>query len=342
MLHSSEIPVQASAPSWWKFRHNLTRLLAGKTTVARLYAKILCSLGILKSSGFEETTGSKLSNNGVTAADSTLQNLVKTGGGVFFIDEAYQLTSGASAGGRAVLEFLLAEMENKTGLIVFIFAGYSKPMESFMAQNPGIPSRIPYQFTFADYNQQEFNQALGMKFARRFKGKENIEEGASGLFCRIVATRLDRQRGIEGFGNMRDLENRFSKICARQATRIRSERQNGNRPDDFRFTRSDLIGPDPAAAMAESGAWQELQEMIGLQMVKDQVKSLSGMIQKNYQRELAEKPPLQVALNRVFLGSPGTGKTTVAKIYGQVLADMGILSNGEGKSRDDPMFFEAY
>lgn len=40
---------------------------------------------------------------------------------------------------------------------------------------------------------------------------------------------------------------------------------------------------------------------------------------------------MQMSFNRVFLGSPGTGKTTVAKLYGQVLADLGLISNGEGK-----------
>lgn len=97
------------------------------------------------------------------------------------------------------------------------------------------------------------------------------------------------------------------------------------------LTKEDLIGPEPSQALDDCSAWQKLRDMIGLQSVKDTVQALLDSIQYNYQRELEEKPLMDFTLNRVFLGSPGTGKTSVAKLYGQILVDIGMLSNGEGK-----------
>jgi hypothetical protein len=58
---------------------------------------------------------------------------------VFFIDEAYQLVSGNSFGGKAVLDYLLAEIENLTGKVVFVLAGYHKQMKAFLHTTPVSP-----------------------------------------------------------------------------------------------------------------------------------------------------------------------------------------------------------
>jgi Cdc6-like AAA superfamily ATPase len=255
---------------------------------------------------------------------------LEEGGGVFFIDEAYQLVSGNSFGGKAVLDYLLAEIENLTGKIVFVLAGYHKQMEAFFAHNPGIPSRIPVQLEFQDYNDQELHRIFCHYIEAKYHGNMRLEDGMRGLYARIVARRIGRGRGRDGFGNARDVQNKISQITERQAKRLRKDRKAGLRPDDNFLTKEDLIGPEPSTALKDNPAWLRLQKLIGLASVKQSVQSLLDGIQFNYQRELDEKPLVQYSLNRCFIGSPGTGKTSVAKLYGRILADIGLLTNGEG------------
>ncbi|KAF1730681.1 Protein CbxX, plasmid [Beauveria bassiana] len=266
---------------------------------------------------------------GVSGCEKLLDDLLNNGGGVVFIDEAYQLSSGNSPGGLAVLDFLLAEVENQRSKVCFILAGYAKQMETFFAHNPGIPSRFPLEMKFEDYTDDEMLQILTSKVNSKYGGRMNAEDGLGGLYCRIVTRRLGRGRNKEGFGNARAVENQLSIIYRRQSERLRRERHTGLRPDDLLLVKEDIIGPKPSNALLQSKAWVKLQELIGLTSVKNSIKSLVDTIETNYQRELDEEPIVEYSLNRVFLGNPGTGKTTVAKLYGQVLADIGLLSNGE-------------
>jgi hypothetical protein len=85
---------------------------------------------VLPGQEFVETTGAKLVHEGVGGIKKLVEHVLAAGGGSIFVDEAYQLTpanpNGSSSAGSGVMDYLLTEMENNIGQIIFIFAGYNK------------------------------------------------------------------------------------------------------------------------------------------------------------------------------------------------------------------------
>ncbi|KAE8444453.1 hypothetical protein EG329_000544 [Mollisiaceae sp. DMI_Dod_QoI] len=312
--------------------------VTGKTSLARLFAKHLYSVGILKSMKITETSGCKLAS-GSHNANQLIQELIgydpddgtySKDGGVLFIDEAYQLTAPhASNAGSQALDIILTEMENHIGHLVVIFAGYDKDMESFFAHNDGLASRIPFKFKFPDFNSDELGQILRTCIERKYSGKMKVADGMNGRYIEIVARRLSRGRNIRGFGNARTVENMLTIISQRQSDRLTRLIENRQTPDCLEFTKEDLIGPNPSEAKNHSETLKKLNDLVGLETVKESANIMVAMIETNYQRELKLLEPHRASLNCVFYGSPGTGKTTVAEMYGRILAELGLLSTSE-------------
>lgn len=202
-------------------------------------------------------------------------------------------------------------------------------MQSFIGLSPSLRIHTPFTFRFDDFADGEVHQVLLQRLHSRFQGRMRVEGGVNGVSMRILTRRIGRGRGSGCFANFWDVQETLLRVLLRQSNNLSQRRSLQENSDDMFLTQTDLIGPPPSSALENWTAWKKMQDMEGFEAVKQSVHALIARIQLNYERELAEEPLVETCLNKIFLGSPGTGKTTVAKHYGQILKDLGLLSNGE-------------
>jgi len=189
----------------------------GKTTVARLMGRIYKSLGLLRRGHVVECDRGRL------VAEYVGQTAVRTHAmidsaldGILFIDEAYSLAGrGAEDFGSEAIETLLKRMEDDRDRLIVIVAGYTGPMEQFIASNPGLESRFTNYLKFPDYAPEELLEIFHRMAAQ------------SGLICSpetgrkvlTLCTNLYAARN-EQFGNAREMRNLFESAVRNQSTRL--------------------------------------------------------------------------------------------------------------------------
>jgi len=303
----------------------------GKTTVARLVAKMLHGLGALKKGQLIEVTRKDLigSHHGETAtltADACKRAL----GGVLFIDEAYALRNEGSSdsAGQECVNTLVKESEEHANNLVVILAGYQKEMASFLATNAGLSSRFPNVFNFADYSYADLASILqSTVHAKGFELHKSIASEASMLS--LV------QKGIRAAeipkGNGRLVRNMVEVAIARQTDRV------FRMGTVSRGTLTMLVESDfGASAEAEKAGLDsipqviaELSQIVGLATVKTHAKQMIAQLQLRAQRQEVGLPlPADASLHMIFSGNPGTGKTTVARIMAKAFQTLCVLRSG--------------
>lgn len=189
----------------------------GKTTVARIMAKIFCALGICEKPEVVEVVASDLVAEHVGGtANKTREVLERAIGGVLFLDEAYRLVEeGTKNFGQEAIGEILTAMENNRDSLIVIAAGYEDDMDTFVRANDGLPSRFKTTLNFADYNGEEmFRIFMKMCEKNQFVLTPQASEMIQQMLMELYANRDEK------FANARDVRNRFEMIYANQATRL--------------------------------------------------------------------------------------------------------------------------
>lgn len=295
----------------------------GKTSLARLLAKIYHLLGVLPREEIIEADRSQLVGAYVGQTEENVRKVVEQAlGGVLFIDEAYSLKREGQTGndyGQTAIDTLVSLMTSAEygGKFAVILAGYPEEMRQFLDANPGLRSRFPQSnlIHLPDYSNDELMQIAEQ--AARDNDFAMTEEAKVELKDRIEKERVD-----DTFGNARTVRNLILEAIFNKGAR---------RVDENDFSAFTLLEKEDFESAPTANADKPLDRLhglVGLDTVKSEVTTLISFVRMQQLRKEKGLPGVPVQLHSVFTGNPGTGKTTVAKIYAELLKECGMLKRG--------------
>jgi len=213
----------------------------GKTTIARIIAKLFNKMGVLSKGHLIEVERADLVGEYIGHTAQKTRDLVRKAlGGVLFVDEAYSLARGGEKDfGKEAIDTLVKAMEDNRNQFVLILAGYPLEIDQFLMTNPGLPSRFPIQMEFPDYSIDQLVQIAELMTKERdycllpqalFKLRQHLmEEKTSALYA---------------FSNARYVRNVIEKAFRYQAVRLLNQYQSGSpgkqelmaiRPEDLKW-----------------------------------------------------------------------------------------------------------
>lgn len=191
----------------------------GKTTVARIVAKIYKKLGVLKKGHLVEVDRSDLVDQYIGGtAIKTNKKIDEALDGVLFIDEAYSLGSGGGKDfGKEAVATLLKRMEDDRNRLVVIIAGYTNEIRQFIDLNPGLQSRFNRYIEFPDYDEENLLEIFLLNARKNQYRCDETALSALGEKMRYAIANKDKN-----FGNARFVRNIFEKAIEAQAIRLAS------------------------------------------------------------------------------------------------------------------------
>ncbi|BBX90095.1 ESX-3 secretion system protein EccA3 [Mycolicibacterium boenickei] len=209
----------------------------GKTTIARVVAKIYCGLGLLKKETVREVHRADLIGQHIGETEAKTNAIIDSAlDGVLFLDEAYALVSTGAKNdfGLVAIDTLLARMENDRDRLVVIVAGYRKDLDMFLDTNEGLRSRFTRSIDFPSYSSSELVEiAERMAEKRDSTFEKAAHDEMEKLFGHLAeATMPDaagvQRRSLDIAGN-----GRFVRNLVERSEEEREYRLDHSDQDDF-------------------------------------------------------------------------------------------------------------
>lgn len=316
----------------------------GKTTIARLMSKIFYQLGVIEKDLLVEVDRKDLVGEYIGQTSVKTNKIMKKAkGGVLFIDEAYTLVKPETKNdfGQEALDLILKKMEDDNSFIV-IAAGYPEEMEFFLNANPGLKDRFSNHFYFEDYSPPELVQILEKMLREE---EYSLSELAKNSILHTF-TELYRKRD-QSFSNARMVRKFFEELKIIHAKRCIQLKESDRTKEVLTSILEDDVKQVvekekeikstqiPVDEERVTELLRELHSLIGLAQVKREVEQIIKLVR--YYKEEGLDYTGKFAPHTVFLGNPGTGKTTVARLLSQLYEALGILPVGDliETSRED-------
>lgn len=308
----------------------------GKTTVVKLLGKIYKAMGLLSKGHVHIVESSDLVSGYVRQTGKTTNDEIeKARGGILFIDEAYMLyRKGVDNDfGAEAIAALITEMSDGEGDLAVMVAGYPAEMQEMIGSNPGLKSRFKHYFHFDDYSPVEL-----LKIADYAAEKKKIifsEPARKALEVELMRAYRERDRT---FGNARLVHSLVDEAKINMGVRVM--RSIGAEKIDKTLA-STIVEEDvheifgrkkrhyvdiPPDEEILADTMRELDGLIGLQNIKSEIRNIIKLVR--YYRDIHKDIMKAFPIHSVFTGNPGTGKTTVARLIGNLYKSLGILERG--------------
>lgn len=309
----------------------------GKTTVVKLLGQIYKSMGLLSKGHVKEVDRSQLIGEYIgQTAPKVKKAIEEAKGGILFIDEAYALAREADDSkdfGKEAIEVLIKEMSDGSSDLAVMVAGYPHEMEVFLKSNPGLKSRFANYFHFEDYLPDELN-SIAVNYTAQ-KGMIITEDARAFLEEQLTEGFRNRDRS---FGNARYAISIIDEAKMNLGLRLMKRPDLKDLDGDILST---IEKEDVELVFKQRGkrkynininekllqsALDELNGLVGIANIKNEVHELIKLVR--FYHDIGKDVLNKFSLHTVFLGNPGTGKTTVARIIGKIYKALGLLERG--------------